>query len=90
MPAVCRGGFKFSGELTYYGGAGVRGACTSDYVPPGYATVAMNAPQYSGSVCGKCVNACFEDNGGERCFNAIVDNKCPVRARAACLVPAAP
>ena len=83
---MCRGdtfsgnNFQFSGELTYYGGAGKGGSCTSDYVPPGYTTVAMNAKQYNGGrVCGMCVNACFTDNHGERCFNAIVDNKCPVR-----------
>lgn len=67
--------------MTYYGGAGKSGSCTSSYVPPGYATVAMNSPQYNGGkVCGMCINACFTDNGGERCFNAIVDNRCPVRA----------
>lgn len=77
---MCRGGFQFSGDLTYYGGAGTGGSCTSGYVPPGYTTVAMNNVQYSnGRVCGMCVNACYTDNSGERCFNAIVDNRCPVR-----------
>ena len=75
------GNFEFTGELTYYGGAGAGGACTSTYVPAGFTTVALNAPQYEAqNECGTCVSACFtnEETGeGERCFDAIVDNKCP-------------
>ena len=68
----------FSGDLTFYGGAGQGGACSSSYVPDGYTTVAMNNPQYSnGGVCGACVKACYQADGGNRCFNAIVDNLCP-------------
>jgi hypothetical protein len=37
----------------------------------------MNAPQYAdGGVCGMCISGCFND-GSEKCFKAIVDNKCP-------------
>lgn len=72
-------GFQFSGDATYYGGAGKGGACSSTDVPPGFKTVALNSRQYSGSWCGTCVAACFDDNNGRQCFNAIIDNMCPVR-----------
>jgi expansin (peptidoglycan-binding protein) len=66
------------GDLTYYGGAGKGGACTSTYVPTGFKTVALNAPQYGdGEHCGSCVSACFTANGKKTCFEAIIDNKCP-------------
>lgn len=61
--------------------AGVGGHCTQDYVPPGFTTVALNAPQYArGAGCGMCVYACFDNlelGQGERCFKAIVDDECP-------------
>jgi hypothetical protein len=50
-------------------------------VPPGFTTVALNAPQYAlGAACGTCIYACFDDLGvgrGERCIEAIVDDECP-------------
>lgn len=79
---------RFVGDLTYYGGAGDQGMCSQSHVPPGFTTVAINAPQfYNGPQtsiyvmkCGTCVHACFDDLGlgqGERCFDAIIDNVCP-------------
>lgn len=69
------------GDLTYYGGAGAAGACTQTHVPPGFTTVALNAPQFeNGAMCGTCIHACYDDLGlgqGERCFDAIIDNICP-------------
>ena len=71
----------YAGDLTYYGGAGDQGMCSQTWVPPGYTTVALNAPQFgSGEMCGTCVRACYNDLGlgqGERCFDAIIDNVCP-------------
>lgn len=66
----------FTGDLTYYGGAGSDGACSSDFVPAGYRTVAMNAEQFYGG-CGDCLRACFVRSGARECFDAIVDNECP-------------
>ncbi|KAG5186672.1 hypothetical protein JKP88DRAFT_137047, partial [Tribonema minus] len=68
------------GHATYYGagGAGVHGACSQDFVYPGYVTVAMNTAQYNGGlVCGACVRACITKPSGRECYNAIVDNECP-------------
>ena len=71
----------WSGELTYYDKNGAIGQCTQTWVPPGFTTVALNAPQFTDSSwCGTCVRACFDDLGlrqGERCFDAIIDNVCP-------------
>jgi hypothetical protein len=72
------GGWEYGGDLTHYGGAGKWGACTSTWVPPGYTTVAVNSQQWDeGMMCGTCVHACYTDNDGKRCFNAIIDNLCP-------------
>lgn len=76
-----KGGFEFNGEMTYYGGAGSGGACTQNWVPPGFNTVALNGPQYEAqNECGTCVYACWDNKEvgqGERCIEAIIDNKCP-------------
>jgi hypothetical protein len=58
----------YSGDLTFYGGAGSGGACTQTLVPPGFKTVAMNAAQYDGGgACGMCISACYND-GSKKCF----------------------
>lgn len=61
--------------------SGVGGHCTQTYLPEGYTTVALNAPQYAqGRGCHMCLHACFDNlelGQGERCFDAIVDNECP-------------
>ena len=69
----------FSGDLTYYGGAGKAGTCSSGYVPKGnFTTVAMNKLQFkTGASCGDCLHACFTEKGDRKCFDAIVDNECP-------------
>jgi expansin (peptidoglycan-binding protein) len=69
----------FNGEATYYSGAGKGGSCTSDYVPAGFKTVALNAPQYAnGAMCGACISLSFQDTAvGTVSVNAIVDNVCP-------------
>ena len=67
-----------TGRGTWYGGAGVGGACTSNFNYPGFRTVAMNKPQYlNGQACGGCVSGCFTQGGKQTCFKAIVDNLCP-------------
>mmetsp|Transcript_9420 Transcript_9420/g.14208 ORF Transcript_9420/g.14208 Transcript_9420/m.14208 type:complete len:284 (-) Transcript_9420:98-949(-) len=69
---------SYSGDLTFYGGAGKKGSCSQNHVPPGFKTVAINAPQYDdGASCGSCLEGCYNKNGQTTCFKAIVDNLCP-------------
>ena len=28
-------------------------------------------------MCGDCVQGCYQKDGGEECFEAIIDNRCP-------------
>jgi len=70
--------YEFSNDLTFYGGAGSGGSCSSSYVPEGFTTVAMNNDQYDGGmVCGSCLKGVYHPPGGSVYFDAIVDNKCP-------------
>ena len=70
--------YEFSSDLTFYGGAGSGGSCSSSYVPEGFTTVAMNSDQYDdGLVCGSCLKGVYHPPGGSVYFDAIVDNKCP-------------
>jgi hypothetical protein len=69
--------FDFTGDGTFYGGAGNGGACSSSYVPEGFTTVAMNNPQYNdGLSCGSCLEGILHLETGDRNFKAIVDNLC--------------
>jgi expansin len=79
MVAALATAAAFNGDATYYSGAGKGGACTSDYVPAGFKTVALNAPQYAnGAMCGACISLSFNDPAvGKVSVNAIVDNLCP-------------
>ena len=70
--------YEFSGDATYYGGAGVGGSCSSSYIPSGFTTVAMNNDQYdNGLVCGSCIEGVYHLGGESIYFDAIVDNLCP-------------
>jgi expansin (peptidoglycan-binding protein) len=79
MVAALATAAAFNGDATYYSGAGKGGSCTSDYVPAGFKTVALNAPQYAnGAMCGACISLTFQDGAvGKVSVNAIVDNLCP-------------
>ena len=70
--------YEFTGDLTFYGGAGSGGACSSSYVPNGYTTVAINNDQYdNGLACGSCLEGVYHIGGESIYINAIVDNLCP-------------
>jgi hypothetical protein len=69
--------FDFTGDGTFYGGAGKGGSCTSSYIPNGFTTVAINKPQYrNGLGCGSCLEGVLHLETEDRNFKAIIDNLC--------------
>ncbi|XP_076444184.1 uncharacterized protein LOC143282430 [Babylonia areolata] len=79
---------KFNGDATYYGGAGGGGACGYGANNPPVAghtrmTVALNQPQFLGSVmCGSCWKVAGSGQGSGNnpvtgTFTVFVDNLCP-------------
>ncbi|KAL8583685.1 hypothetical protein ACOMHN_037408 [Nucella lapillus] len=78
----------FSGDATYYGGAGGGGACGYGAQNPPVAghtrmTVALNQPQFMGSVmCGSCWKVTGSGHGSGNnpvtgTFTVFLDNLCP-------------
>ena len=74
----CVSSYEFTGDLTFYGGAGTGGACSSSYVPHGHTTVAINNDQFdNGLACGSCLEGVYHIGDESIYIKAIVDNLCP-------------